>query len=103
MRALFLRRRIKQLYNLARNLGQVDSAERCRSVTRLNLRNSRERVEHSEHAVEVCYNIPDQRLPNHPVEAIVSFLQTSAHAVQRRASVVCDIVTNLLQFAHQYP
>ena len=59
---LVFRRGVEQFHHLVCDLGQVHGAERRGSVVRLDLRDSRKRGEHAQHAVEVGQRVADQRL-----------------------------------------
>ena len=99
---LVLGRGVEQLHHLARDVREIDGAEHRGAVLRLDLRNAGEGGEHGEHPVELADGIADQRLVGLTVARPPGgLLQAAAHAGERRAQVVRDVVGRLLHLAHQ--
>jgi hypothetical protein len=93
---------IEKLHHLARDLCQVYGAERRGSIARFDLRYSRQRGEHAQDGIEVRHRVADQRVIMVAVmPAVVSLLQPSAHAGQRRPQIMRHVVGNLLHLRHQ--
>ena len=98
----FFGRRIEQLHDLARDLGQVHGAECVPSITGLDLGYPRDRGEHAQHAIELYHGVIDHRLIviRLPRPA-ASFFQPAAHAGQRGTQVVRHIIGDLFHLSHQ--
>src|SRR6516164_7776148 len=79
--ATLLRHRVKELYDVVRDLCEIHRAKCRASIVALDLRDSQQRGEHPQHGIKVRYSVADQCLVAGAISRLVaSLLETCVHA-----------------------